>query len=294
MPNYRYQCQTCTAIIEIVHGVTSLKPNCPECEGILKIKWDQVATFPDRYSPMAPRVGRGRGNTGVSVQITCAGIPINEHHFWSKVNQGSIEDCWPFTDAISKTTQYGHYHIGRRPNRVTRGAHRVAYALSEGRWPDNMVLHKCHYRRCCNPSHLYMGSHQDNMNDMISSGRSKRGITNAKNKLTEQHIQQIRKSSKTNAALASKFGVTPPTISSIKTGRIWGWFEPDKIPHKAATWGKSRFKGVKLTRSQAWGAYAYMNGQQVWIGSFATEREAAKQRDAYVRANNLDVSLNFE
>jgi hypothetical protein len=56
------------------------------------------------------------------------------------------------------------------------GAHRVAYALANGIEPPAgarnglWVLHSCNTRKCCNPRHLYLGTHRDNMDDMIVSG----------------------------------------------------------------------------------------------------------------------------
>lgn len=54
-------------------------------------------------------------------------------------------------------------------------AHRVAYAMHYGGIPEGMhVLHRCDNRACCNPQHLFVGTAQDNMDDMKAKGRGAR------------------------------------------------------------------------------------------------------------------------
>ncbi len=52
-------------------------------------------------------------------------------------------------------------------------AHRLAYMMHFGpNIGDNFVLHRCDNRSCCNPHHLFLGTNQDNMDDMVRKGRS--------------------------------------------------------------------------------------------------------------------------
>lgn len=88
-----------------------------------------------------------------------------------------ISGCWNWTLRADRAG-YGRVKVtgfGRAGNFVDR-AHRYAWAAFNGPVPDGMhVLHRCDNRRCCNPGHLFLGTHDDNMADMIAKGRGRYG-----------------------------------------------------------------------------------------------------------------------
>jgi len=111
-------------------------------------------------------------------------------------------------------------------------AHRVAYAIQDG-WEnglreipnDMLVCHRCDNPACCNPRHLFLGTPQDNMDDMVEKGRSaakyRIGETNPNSKLTLEQAREIKASADTMMVLAERFGVSYPAIQNIKSGRTW-------------------------------------------------------------------------
>jgi hypothetical protein len=50
-------------------------------------------------------------------------------------------------------------------------AHRLAWLIAYGRWPEPCGLHRCDTRPCVNVQHLFEGTREDNMRDMWSKGR---------------------------------------------------------------------------------------------------------------------------
>jgi hypothetical protein len=108
-------------------------------------------------------------------------------------------------------------------------AHRFSWELhNEDAIPIGLfVLHKCDHPPCVNPSHLFIGTKRDNIEDAISKGRwsgPQKGVEHPQARLTEQQVFAIRaclKIGERGSDIAVRFGVSPMTISDIKRGRSW-------------------------------------------------------------------------
>lgn len=89
--------------------------------------------------------------------------PISRR-FWRFVLLGG--PCWLWTGCLAR----GRARV--RVNGKTHNAARVAYELCFGPIPaGQQVLHRCDDPACVRPSHLFLGTQRDNMEDMIRKGR---------------------------------------------------------------------------------------------------------------------------
>lgn len=85
--------------------------------------------------------------------------PQIEDRLWSKIARVGEDECWEWT--ASRTGDgYGNIRVNGRSLR----AHRLVYELEIGRIPPGLELdHLCRNRACCNPAHLEVVSHQENV-----------------------------------------------------------------------------------------------------------------------------------
>jgi len=132
------------------------------------------------------------------------------------------DGCWIWTAATVKG--YGMIKYQTQMHY----AHRVSYELYKGLIPTDLyVLHRCDVRGCVNPDHLFLGTHADNMADMMAKGRSARGVTrgngaqNGMAKLTAEDALAIYNSKARVKDLAVKYGVAPSNIYQIRAGSTW-------------------------------------------------------------------------
>jgi len=122
-------------------------------------------------------------------------------------------------------------------------AHRVSLWT---RFPNEInsglcSLHRCDNPQCCNPDHLFVGTHKDNVHDMINKGRRvklfgddhpgrkhpenlKRGEESGSAKLTQSQVIEIRTLFAGGVSieeLASRFPCCADNIRAIVTRRSW-------------------------------------------------------------------------
>jgi hypothetical protein len=134
--------------------------------------------------------------------------------FWSKVKITDTCSCWEWQASRRRARPgqlgYGQIKIGGR----VLPAHRVAFAVVHGYYPDGLVMHCCDNPVCVNPGHLREGTHQDNMDDMTSKGRQGK-------KLTLSDVLEIRQSNEPTRTLARRYGVTNRSIRNIRNRVTW-------------------------------------------------------------------------
>jgi hypothetical protein len=102
--------------------------------------------------------------------------------------------CWLFAAGLNRK---GYGVVGYRS--WTWLAHRLMYAASFGDFDRRLfVLHRCDVPSCINPAHLFLGTNEDNMKDMVTKGRQARGEAFGE-KIARAVAGSLRHSSKTGA-----------------------------------------------------------------------------------------------
>ncbi len=142
--------------------------------------------------------------------------------FFAKVRIDKKTGCHIFTDYCDRDG-YGKFNVGGI--HYTETASRVAWVIANGQIPDGLcVLHRCDNPPCVNPEHLYLGTNQDNTDDMKRRGRSTAGERNSHAKLKEYQVLDILRlfhNGLSMGTIARRYSVSLPTISHIVYGRGW-------------------------------------------------------------------------
>lgn len=146
-----------------------------------------------------------------------------EERFWQKVDKKSDSECWEW---MAHLDRHGYGQV--TANLKNRSAHRFAFAVSAKIDLDSIkglfVCHKCDNPACCNPSHLFLGTCADNIQDMVNKGRHARGERNSSATLTEKQVIAIYNEAtngETYAAISKKYGVGQCAVRLICTGKNW-------------------------------------------------------------------------
>lgn len=155
---------------------------------------------------------------------------------WRCVGQRGPDECWEWTGSMNPDG-YGRCHWQMK----NRKAHRVVWEIVNGSIPNGLfVCHRCDNRRCCNPAHLFLGTHKENMQDrntkrrvahgarspaVLHPDRIVRGEANSRARLKVDDVVEIRAAvAKTRAEvepLAKRFGVSISHIRKIRSGDAW-------------------------------------------------------------------------
>lgn len=135
--------------------------------------------------------------------------------------------CWNWVG--STDNGYGKLMVGSRSDKTRKSirAHRFSYLTFVGPITDGLyVCHRCDNRLCINPAHLFLGTHQDNMDDRGNKGRLNHvvGEQSGTARLTEVDVlsaRRLRFAGRTYQSIADRFGVDKRTVMRAVKGETW-------------------------------------------------------------------------
>lgn len=134
-----------------------------------------------------------------------------------ETSRDSEAGCWSWTGHKHKQG-YGHIKWNGRMQLT----HRLALEAVGVDVPRGVeVCHRCDNAECVNPSHLFLGTHADNMRDMREKGRSAKGEKIGRAALTAAQVVDIRRSRATPLELAARHGITRSGVYSVLRRDTW-------------------------------------------------------------------------
>lgn len=132
---------------------------------------------------------------------------------------GEPDSCWEWPHRRGRG--YGYLSFNDKGYLV----HRLSYEYHIGPIPDGMfVCHSCDNRACTNPTHLWLGTHAENMADRDVKGRQAKGERVGNAKLTVDDVREIRtlyEQGWTFTQLSEAFGVARIQVHRIISRKLW-------------------------------------------------------------------------
>lgn len=148
---------------------------------------------------------------------------LEKLHAFSVKNE--VSGCVEWIKGKTKAG-YGQMHVPKSGrNGVPVYCHVIAYKEIHGDIPQGMyVLHKCDNRACVNPDHLFLGTHLDNILDMLEKRRQPKGQDKTQSKLRDTDVFGIYEKHEqgvTMYKMAKDLMVSYSTVYDIVRGKTW-------------------------------------------------------------------------
>lgn len=136
----------------------------------------------------------------------------------------NLRGCYLVTSRARNMASGGHIQIWF--NKRLEPIHKLFYRYVYGDIPKGLVVrHKCDNSHCINLNHLELGTQADNIKDMDIRGRRHfpKGILNAKAKLTEDQVKEIRalKGKVSRRELQERYGISKANMCKIINNTLW-------------------------------------------------------------------------
>jgi hypothetical protein len=147
--------------------------------------------------------------------------PRDVARFWAKVDRRGPDECWPWMRSDFRGG-YGQFSLRGTPVRASR----VVATIAHGPCPATgaQALHHCDNPPCCNPAHIYWGTHVENTTDRSVRGRLAFGSRHGRALLSEADVRDLRArhaQGADHASLAAAFGIALSTVGRITRHETW-------------------------------------------------------------------------
>lgn len=136
-----------------------------------------------------------------------------EEKFWSLINKSHESECWIWLGGVNNKG-YGQFRLNGR----LYMSHRLAYSLSKSEIPRGLFLcHKCDTPKCCNPSHMFIGTQSDNMIDRVVKNRQPNLV------LTPEIVKEIRRLSASYmpGQISKKLNISLTLVKKVFYNESW-------------------------------------------------------------------------
>jgi hypothetical protein len=139
-----------------------------------------------------------------------------------RIDRRGPDECWPWTGRTVKGRGKLRLNDGKDLNCA-----RALWAIVHGPIPQGYgICHTCDNRICLNMRHLFLGTQQDNIADMVAKGRQRGpcGERARHNKLTAAQVTEIRAliGQRVNRReIAARYGMAVCSIHDIRARRSW-------------------------------------------------------------------------
>lgn len=129
--------------------------------------------------------------------------------------------CWFWMGATTgRDNRYGTIMVNGKQTTT----HRVSYEIYKGSIGDLFVCHSCDQTLCVNPDHLFLGTAQDNTDDMIKKDRNRKGENHQNGIFTEVEVKIIREAASNGfkqVDIAKYFKRNRQGVGDIISRRNW-------------------------------------------------------------------------
>lgn len=142
--------------------------------------------------------------------------PEQIDYVWSRVEKTG--ECWLWKGSLNPDG-YGKITLPVNESNRTIAAHRLVWEMVKGEIPKGLLCcHSCDVRHCVNPSHIWLGTQKENIQDMVRKGRKPSKL---KPKQVLEIYALLQENTLTYREIGQRFGVGTTIVRDIGSGKKW-------------------------------------------------------------------------